>query len=163
PEPAPPPANALAPVAAAGNTAAPAPGDPSQEFAPYPVPSVNVPTPAAPTPAPQSPPDAVAKQAPQKREPLIPMALVSRDADERFLGYARLQVNSRKCENFLVGLDEIAQRSPRAAHREQARYLRARCFEEKLESHRARDEYRQYLNDFPRGRYAKEAKTGLLP
>ncbi|AEI65484.1 FecR domain-containing protein [Corallococcus macrosporus] len=164
PEPAPPPAAALAPVAAAGNTptATPAPGDPVQEFAPYPVPSVNVPPPT-PEPAPQAPPGAVAKPSPKKREPLIPMALVSRDADERFLGYARLQVNSRKCERFLVGLDEIAQRSPRAAHREQARYLRARCFEEKLESHRARDEYRRYLQDFPRGRYAKEAKTGLLP
>ncbi|WP_240358320.1 FecR family protein [Myxococcus vastator] len=162
PEPAPPPANALAPVAAAGSTPATpsSPVDPNHdEFAPYPVPSVNVPLPAEPEP----PPDAVAKKASKKRGPMIPMALVSKDADERFLGYARLQVNSRKCERFLVGLDEIAQRSPRAAHREQARYLRARCFEEKLESHRARDEYRQYLNDFPRGRYAKEAKTGLLP
>lgn len=165
PDPAPPPANALAPVAAAGSPpAAPlAPMDSNQEFAPYPVPSVNVPTPPAPEPAPQPPPEAVAKKASKKRGPLIPMALVSRDADERFLGYARLQMNPRKCESFLVGLGEIAQRSPRAAHREQARYLRARCFEEKLESHRARDEYRQYLNDFPRGRYAKEAKTGLLP
>lgn len=163
PEPAPPPANALAPVAAAGSTptAPPAPVDPNHEFAPYPVPSVNVPRP--PAPEPQPPPEAVAKQTPKQREPLIPMALMSKDADERFLGYARLKVNSRKCESFLVGLDEIAQRSPRASHREQARYLRARCFEEKLESHRAKDEYRQYLNDFPRGRYAKEARTGLLP
>ncbi|NVJ07165.1 VgrG protein, partial [Myxococcus sp. AM001] len=161
PEPAPLPAEALAPVAAAGGPPAEprAPVDPNHEFAPYPAPSVNVPV----EPAPQPPPEAVAKKSSKKRGPMIPMALVSRDADERFLGYARLQVNSRKCERFLVGLDEIAQRSPRAAHREQARYLRARCFEEKLESHRARDEYRQYLNDFPRGRYAKEAKTGLLP
>ncbi|WP_237079303.1 FecR domain-containing protein [Myxococcus xanthus] len=159
PEPAPPPATALAPVAAAGSP--PAPVDPNHEFAPYPVPSVNVPRP--PAPEPQPPPEAVAKQSPKQREPLIPMALVSKDADERFLGYARLKMNSRKCESFLVGLDEIAQRSPRASHREQARYLRARCFEEKLESHRAKDEYRRYLNDFPRGRYAKEAKTGLLP
>ncbi|QZZ49762.1 FecR domain-containing protein [Myxococcus xanthus] len=163
PEPAPPPANALAPVAAAGSTptAPPAPVDPNHEFAPYPVPSVNGPRPPAPEPQPT--PEAVAKQTPKQREPLIPMALMSKDADERFLGYARLKVNSRKCESFLVGLDEIAQRSPRASHREQARYLRARCFEEKLESHRAKDEYRRYLNDFPRGRYAKEAKTGLLP
>ncbi|WP_426750094.1 FecR domain-containing protein [Myxococcus sp. Y35] len=164
--PAPPPAHALAPASAAGSTAtaSPPPVDPAQEFAPYPVPSVNPPA----SPAPEAPPEprseAVAtKQASKKREPLIPMALVSRNADERFLGYARLQVNSRKCESFLVGLEEIAQRSPRASHREQARYLRARCFEEKLESHRARDEYRQYLQEFPRGRYAKEARTGLLP
>ncbi|AKQ68055.1 Vegetative cell wall protein gp1 precursor (Hydroxyproline-rich glycoprotein 1) [Myxococcus hansupus] len=44
---APPPANALAPVGAAGNAALapPAPVDPGQEFAPYPLPSVNPPRP----------------------------------------------------------------------------------------------------------------------
>ncbi|WP_226993972.1 tetratricopeptide repeat protein [Myxococcus hansupus] len=105
----------------------------------------------------------MAKKVPKKREPLIPMALVSKNADERFLGYARIQISSRKCENFLVGLEEIAERSPRKAHREQARYLRARCFEEKLESHRARDEYRIYLQEFPRGKYIKEARAALLP
>ena len=158
---APPPANALAPVGAAGNAALspPAAVEPGQEFAPYPLPSVN---PPAPTGA-EAPPEAVAKKAPKKREPLIPMALVSKNADERFLGYARIQISSRKCENFLVGLEEIAQRSPRKAHREQARYLRARCFEEKLESHRARDEYRTYLQEFPRGKYVKEARAALLP
>ncbi|GHG93202.1 FecR family protein [Comamonas sp. JC664] len=158
---APPPANALAPVGAAGNVALAPPSavDPGQEFAPYPLPSVNPPAPAAP----ESPTEAVARKDTKKREPLIPMALVSKNADERFLGYARIQISSRKCENFLVGLEEIAQRSPRKGHREQARYLRARCFEEKLESHRARDEYRLYLQEFPRGKYVKEARAALLP
>jgi len=165
PEPAPPPANALASVGAAGSSsmAFPAAEDPPQEFAPYPAPSVNPPSPTTPKAPVDSPPETVVKQAPKKREPLIPPALVSGNADERFLGYARLQVNSRRCESFLVGLEEIAERSRRAAHREQARYLRARCFEEKLESHRAREEYRQYLQEFPRGRYVKEARTALLP
>ncbi len=165
PEPAPPPAHALAPVGAAGSSAMafPAAEDPAQEFAPYPAPSVNPPSPTTPKTPVDSPPETVAKQAPTKREPLIPPALVSGNADERFLGYARLQVNSRRCESFLLGLEEIAERSRRAAHREQARYLRARCFEEKLESHRAREEYRQYLQEFPRGRYIKEARTALLP
>ncbi|MFP2912755.1 tetratricopeptide repeat protein [Pyxidicoccus sp. 3LFB2] len=107
--------------------------------------------------------EAPAKEKKKKKEPLIPMALMSKDADERFLGYARMQLSARKCESFLVGLEEIAQRSPRESHREQARYLRARCFEEKLQSKAAQGEYRQYLNEFPRGRYAREANTALLP
>ncbi|MCY1015968.1 FecR domain-containing protein [Pyxidicoccus sp. MSG2] len=108
--------------------------DPDQEFAPYPAKSVTeqLPPKMAEPPAPP-PPTAVAERPAQekKKEPLIPMALLSGDADERFLGYARLQMRPRKCESFLVGLQEIAQRSPRADHRDQARQLRARCLAEK--------------------------------
>ncbi|MFP2929370.1 tetratricopeptide repeat protein, partial [Pyxidicoccus sp. 3LG] len=119
----------------------------------------------APAPAPPPPPTAVAErpEPKKKKEPLIPMALVSKDSDERFLGYARLQLSPRTCESFLVGLEEIAQKSPRENHREQARYLRARCFEEKLQSKAAQGEYQRYLNEFPRGRYSHEARTALLP
>ena len=137
--------------------------EPDQEFAPYPATSVTEQLSPPPNPAPV-PPTAVAElPARDKKEPLVPMALMSKDADERFLGYARLQMSPRTCESFLVGLAEIAQRSPRQLHREQARYLRARCFEEKLQPKAAQGEYRQYLKDFPRGRYAREARTGLLP
>lgn len=151
-----------APVAVA---AVPTATEPDQEFAPYPAESVTklLPPKSEPSPVPQ-PPTVVAEgpAREKQKEPLIP-ALLSKDADERFLGYARLQLSPRTCESFLVGLEEIAQKSPRANHREQARYLRARCFEEKLQPKAAQGEYRQYLNEFPRGRYVREARTALLP
>ncbi|WP_223755653.1 FecR domain-containing protein [Myxococcus sp. RHSTA-1-4] len=163
------PAQAMGTVPSAASVAvaaAPALTEPDQEFAPYPAESVTkqLPPKTAPAPEPQ-PPVAVAERPvkEKQKEPLIPMALLSKDADERFLGYARLQLNRRTCEGYLVGLEEIAQKSPRAKHREQARYLRARCFEEKLQPQAAQGEYRQYLNEFPRGRYVHEARTALLP
>jgi ferric-dicitrate binding protein FerR (iron transport regulator) len=150
-----------APVAVA---AVPAVTEPDQEFAPYPAESVTKLLPPASAPAPVPQPPTVVAEGPEreKKKPLIP-ALLSKDADERFLGYARLQLSPRTCESFLVGLEEIAQKSPRANHREQARYLRARCFQEKLQPKAAQGEYRQYLNEFPRGRYAREARTALPP
>ena len=147
---------------------APPETDLDQDFAPYPAQSVTESLPPETAQAPVPPLVAAAEpERPAKdrkhKEPLIPMALMSSNADERFLGYARLQLNPRTCESFLVGLEEIAQRSPREAHREQARYLRARCFEEKRQPKAAQAEYRQYLNEFPRGRYVREAHTALRP
>lgn len=83
--------------------------------------------------------------------------------DARFLWHAREQLDARTCESFLVGLAEIAERSTVAELREQARYLRARCFELHLASAEAAAEYRRYLREFPKGRYVREAKAALLP
>ncbi|NTX55655.1 FecR domain-containing protein [Myxococcus sp. CA039A] len=160
------------PTAVASSTPSPAatprnPADPTQEFAPYPAPSVTEKLPpaqlATKASEPKPPVQVAERPQPKKKEGLIPMSLLSKDADERFLGYARIQMGPRTCENFLAGLEEIADKSPRTDHREQARYLRARCFEERLQGQDAKMEYRQYLNDFPRGRYAREAGTALLP
>ncbi|AGC43642.1 hypothetical protein MYSTI_02326 [Myxococcus stipitatus DSM 14675] len=157
-------------VAKAGSPSTPS-GNPEQEFAPYPAPSVAEslppppPTNNAPAVPPPAPPVQMAQTPPPKKksEGLISMSLLSKDSDERFLGYARLQMGPRTCENFLAGLEEIADRSPRTDHREQARYLRARCFEERLQGQDAKMEYRQYLNEFPRGRYVREAGAAILP
>lgn len=156
------------PPSAVATTARP-PTDPSQEFAPYPAPSVTEKLPATPLPAPvvtaPTQPEQVAERPEPKKKKggLNPMSLLSKDADERFLGYARIQEGPRTCESFLAGLEEIAAKSPRKDHREQARYLRARCFEARLQGQDAKMEYRQYLNDFPRGRYVREAGAALLP
>ncbi|MBZ4412947.1 FecR domain-containing protein [Myxococcus sp. XM-1-1-1] len=140
------------------------PLDPSQDFAPYPAPSVTerMTPPRAPATAP-SQPTKVAEATPPKKDDHNPQALLSKDADERFLGYARLQLSQRSCENYLAGLEEIADKSPRKKHREQARYLRARCFEQRLQGQDAKLEYRQYLKEFPRGRYVREAGAAILP
>lgn len=84
-------------------------------------------------------------------------------ADARFLWHAREQLRATTCESFLVGLAEIAERSKVRDFREQARYLRARCFEERLSPTEARAEYERYLREFPKGRYVREAQAALLP
>ncbi|NVJ27271.1 FecR domain-containing protein [Myxococcus sp. AM011] len=172
-EPASPPPSLVAMATPPAATRARTPSDPSQEFAPYPAPSVTETLPAtplpapvvtAPSPAPTQPVEVAEHPEPKKKKGgLSPMSLLSKDADERFLGYARIQEGPRTCENFLAGLEEIAAKSPRKDHREQARYLRARCFEARLQGQDAKTEYRQYLNDFPRGRYVREAGAALLP
>jgi hypothetical protein len=58
--------------------------------------------------------------------------MVPGTTDARFLWHAREQLHATTCESFLVGLEEIAERSKVREFREQARYLRARCFEERL-------------------------------
>ncbi|MCP3167630.1 FecR domain-containing protein [Myxococcus qinghaiensis] len=172
-EPTSPPPGLVAMATPPAASTARTPADPSQEFAPYPAPSVTEKLPAtplpapvvtAPSPAPQQPVQVAELPEPKKKKGgLSPMSLLSKDADERFLGYARIQEGPRTCESFLAGLEEIAAKSPRKDHREQARYLRARCFEARLQGQDAKTEYRQYLNDFPRGRYVREAGAALLP
>jgi hypothetical protein len=134
------------------------------EFAPYPVPTSPEPL----EPVVQAPssgtPDArqgFAAQSPWS--PPQPGAALPGAADARFLWHAREQLSATTCESFLVGLAEIAERSPVREFREQARYLRARCFEERLAPAEASAEYRRYLREFPKGRYVREAKAALLP
>ncbi|WP_395830569.1 FecR domain-containing protein [Archangium violaceum] len=86
-----------------------------------------------------------------------------REVEERFLAQARLQVDTRTCESFLVGLEEIAEQSQERSLREEARYLRARCYESRLFPAQAAAEYRLYLKQFPHGRWSKEARGSLPP
>jgi hypothetical protein len=138
-------------------------GESGSEFAPYPVPR---PEPAgkvvlAPEPAAPATSEDFVPQSPW--EPPQPGVEQPGTTDARFLWNAREQLSATTCESFLVGLAEIAERSTVREFREQARYLRARCFEERLAREEARAEYQHYLREFPRGRYAREAKAALLP
>ncbi|RJS27497.1 VgrG protein [Corallococcus sp. H22C18031201] len=142
----------------------------ADEFEPYPAASTASPGASAalalntPVAAPSEPPP-LTRAPPVSRGlgGLIPGGLMASDADERFLGYARVHAITRTCEGFLVGLQEIAEHSPREEHREQARYLRARCFKVRQHTTSAEDEYRRYLSEFPNGRHASEARAAIPP
>jgi hypothetical protein len=138
-----------APVAATPPSSAEESGS---EFAPYPV---------ATSPEPTEP--GVLATTEPSWEPPEPGGLVPGATDARFLWQAREQLSARTCESFLVGLEEIAERSKVREFREHARYLRARCFEERLAAAEAAAEYQRYLREFPKGRYVREAKAALLP
>ncbi|RKH32594.1 VgrG protein [Corallococcus praedator] len=171
-----PPTEAIAPApesppSASDTAVATAPTRPSpsdDDFVPYPGSSGDALAPSALglTPgAVQAPSIAAVPPPPPRRRKtlgmLVPGGLLSDDSDERFLGYARLQSHATTCGRFLVGLGEIAEASPRSNHREEARSLRGRCFTKQRQPVAAEDEYRQYLREFPSGRYAPEARVAL--
>jgi hypothetical protein len=146
-----------APVAAAPSGSGEASGS---EIAPYPVPTSPEPVEAGVLPPSSEKPGSAAQPQWVPPEPGAPM---QGTADARFLWHAQEQLHATTCESFLVGLAEIAERSKVRDFREQARYLRARCFEERLSPAEAQAEYRRYLREFPKGRYIREAKAALLP
>lgn len=86
-----------------------------------------------------------------------------RASDERLLQHVQSRLGSTTCEAFLAGLADIALYSTVRDYREQAVYLRARCFEERRAQDAALAEFRRYLREFPHGRYVNEARAALLP
>ncbi|PTL77855.1 FecR domain-containing protein [Vitiosangium sp. GDMCC 1.1324] len=113
-----------------------------------------------PMPAPPSPAGEESTRAPEQAWPLLP---VLRVVEERFLAHARSAVSTRLCESFQEGLGEIAEQSRVPASREEARYLRARCYQTRSAPTQAEAEYRLYLKEFPQGRWSEEARGALGP
>ncbi|WP_224245377.1 FecR domain-containing protein [Hyalangium gracile] len=151
------------PSAVAG-TALPGEEAAGSEIAPYPVPTSPEPLESMVVAPSTSAPEATSRTgSPAPWTPPEPGGSEPDAADARFLWHAREQLAARTCESFLVGLAELAERSRVREFREQARYLRARCFEERLAKAEAEAEYRRYLREFPKGRYVKEARAALLP
>lgn len=157
-----------APEATPSRNEAGTPPAPSDDFAPYPGSTGDALASTAPLAIPgsvQAPSVApVTPAEPRRRKTLgmlVPGGLLSDDSDERFLGYAKVQLQAPTCGRFLMGLGEIAAASPRTNHREEARVLRGRCFTKQRQPAAAEDEYRQYLREYPNGRYATEARTAL--
>lgn len=78
-----------------------------------------------------------------------------------FLQRAQEALKSGQCGNYMVGLQDVVEGSDDLRARENARILRARCFEEQLKPSDAAGEYQKYLAQFPRGRFAAEARRAL--
>lgn len=83
------------------------------------------------------------------------------DLETIFMHRAEAALAKGACERFLVGLEDIAQDSSRTPRSELARVLRARCYELELRPRQAINEYRKYLEEYPRGRYVDEAREAL--
>lgn len=89
-----------------------------------------------------------------------PKALVM-NLEGQFLQRADAALSKGDCDKFLPGLEDIAQDEARSLLTEQARILKARCFDSQLRPRQAMGEYAKYLNEYPAGRFLSEARAAL--
>jgi hypothetical protein len=119
------------------------------------------PTKAEPATVPASGEQAAMPQPAPAPLPAVKQGVAPKDLETLFLQRAEDAIAKGDCERFQLGLEDIAQDAERNARSEQARVLRARCFEAQLRPRQAVNEYRKYLSEYPSGRYVDEAKRAL--
>ena len=87
--------------------------------------------------------------------------VMAKDLETIFMQRAEDSILKGTCDRYLLGLEDIATDSERNSRTEQARVLRARCFDSQMRPRQAMSEYRKYLEVFPRGHFAAEAHQAL--
>jgi len=142
----------------------PTPASQPSEWSPPPAADANEwnALPAAPAPAPAARLQETESPAPAPA-PVVTTTKKSpaKDLEAIFMSRAEESVTAGTCDRFLLGLEEIAQDAQRTARTEQARVLRARCFDVQMRPRQAMSEYRKYLEEYPRGHFAPEAHAAL--
>ncbi len=83
------------------------------------------------------------------------------DLEAIFMQRADDALTRGECDRFLLGLEDIAQDGQRSTRSEFARVLRARCFDSQLRPRQAMNEYRKYVDEYPKGQYLAEARHAL--
>ncbi|MDP1823064.1 MAG: FecR domain-containing protein [Archangium sp.] len=136
------------------------------EWAEAPKPSVEewapLPVPAAPAPlTPSGVEGATNTSVARLTDEPAPTKVMPKDLEMIFLQRAEDSIEKGTCDRFLLGLEDIALDAERNARSEQARVLRARCFDTQMRPRQAMNEYRKYLEAYPRGRFSAEAHQAL--
>jgi hypothetical protein len=85
----------------------------------------------------------------------------ARDLETVFLQRAEASLQTGGCDRFVPGLEELAMDQVKTRHSEQSRLLLARCFDAQLRPRQALNQYRTYLEEYPRGRYEREAREAV--
>lgn len=83
------------------------------------------------------------------------------DSETIFLEKAERSLEKGTCDRYLLGLQELAGDQSHNDRAEQARILRARCYDSRVRLDLAEIEYRRYLEVWPKGRFAPEARKAL--
>jgi hypothetical protein len=94
-----------------------------------------------------------------KSAQVVVMKPQAKSLEQLFLEKAEASLEKGTCERFLAGLEDIALEGTDQA--QLARVLRARCYDAQLRPKQAMGEYLKYLEAFPKGRFAEEARAAL--